>query len=224
MTTSTTTHALSRLRSLLTRRTGAVVRRALLGLGATVALLGATPSAAIGLGFEAGGGAILAGAENPTVVGGGGEVAALLHIWDFDMGLLQLTPLLRVELGGLGGAAGQSTAAGGLGGAELLARLAFDIPIVDPFVELGVGAGLAYGASTQNAGDVKATVTGGGPLPMPSGYAGIGATIEVPFLPYLEARVGAHALSYELLGQTAPADVSPVMSRVSAHIGTGFRF
>ncbi|MFZ9889224.1 MAG: hypothetical protein ACO3JL_17150, partial [Myxococcota bacterium] len=118
--------------------------------------------------------------------------------------------------------------AGGAGGAEGLLRLGFDLPVVEPFLEVGGGAAVAAGGGTTNLTDVSGA-TGdavSGTMWVPAGYLGVGLTKALPLLPYFELRVGSHVGSLTALDPPAPIPLSGIealSARGEVWLGVGYR-
>lgn len=199
----------------------------------TTSLFLATPAAAIGFGAGVEGGGFAGAARlasggitSPGLFGGGG--ALLLSLEVYDEGLLRLQTLARIEGNGFAVATDVGGGAGGAGGGEALLRLGLNLPVVEPFFELGGGAMVGGGGGTADLSGVGQAVDQavGGTMWAPAGYVGVGLTMALPLLPYFELRLGTH------VGALLPLDDAPpigltgldaLSGRGEAWLGVGYR-
>lgn len=204
-----------------------------LALFTTTTLLAAAPASAIGFGagLELGGFAGAArlasgGITSPGLFGGGG--ALLLSLEVYDEGLMHIQTLGRIEGNGFAIATDIGGGAGGSGGAEALLRLGLNLPLVEPFLEVGGGAAVGGGGGTADLSGVGQAVDQavGGTMWAPAGYLGVGVTMALPLLPYFELRLGTH------VGGLLPIDASPpipltgldaLSGRGEVWVGAGYR-
>ena len=153
--------------------------------------------------------------QSPTGADGfsGADLALLLHVELLDKPFFKLHGIVRAS--GLAGAASTDLAATGLLG-ELLGRATVDLPVVAPFVELGVGAGQGQiHASSDDAAPANSSGMGG------QAYLGAGVSLKVPFMPLFEIRAGNRLISATGDWQS---DYPDVLSLKELHVGGGFRF
>ncbi len=199
----------------------------------TTTLFLAAPASAIGFGggVEAGGFAgasrlASGGISQPGLFGGGG--ALLLSLELYDEGLVHLQTLARIEGNGFAIVSDFGGGAGGAGGGEGLLRLGLNLPLVEPFLEVGGGAMVGGGGGTADLSGVGQAVDQAvsGAMWAPAGYVGVGVTMALPLLPYFELRVGSH------IGGLLPIDSKPpitlsgndaLSARAEVWLGVGYR-
>lgn len=215
---------------------GVVVRARVVSLLAPLALslFCALPAQAFGfgVGLELGGQVGFpriadGGLASPSLYGGGAGLLLSLELYDENF--LRVQTIARATGNGFGIVADQGGGAGGAGGGELLLRLGAALPVFSPFLEVGGGAEIGGGAGTANVGGVSSAVeeARAGAMWAPGGWVGIGGTLQLPFLPYFEARLGTH------IGYLMPLDDDPPLQltgmealslRGELYLGSGFRF
>jgi hypothetical protein len=194
----------------------------------------AAPASAIGFGAGLEGGGFVGAARltsggitQPGLYGGGG--ALLLSLEVYDEGLLRVQTLGRIEGNGFGVVTDLGGGAGGAGGGELLLRLGFNTPVVEPFLEVGGGAMVGGGGGTADLSGIGQAVDSSvaGTMWAPAGYVGGGLTMALPLLPYFELRLGSHIGGLLPLDDAAPpirlSGIEALSARAEVWLGVGYR-
>lgn len=198
----------------------------LISLTTTLVLtLGASQAHAIGLGFELGGGASypeLASNQLKSAPFYGGGPALVLQLGLMDEDLIKIALIGRAEVAGHASPLSGGLATLALAGGELLLRAGLKLPIVEPFLELGGGAGIGTGYANQEKGGARENYYGA--MWAPAGYAGLGLTISVPLMPYFEVRLGSHIGGLMPVQGFAPDKLAdPVFGSLAGYVGMGWR-